>query len=355
MHMADALLSPAVGGAFIAASGVTLALSARKIAAEADDRKVPLMGVMGAFVFAAQMINFSIPGTGSSGHIGGGILLTILLGPPAAFVTIASVLVVQALLFADGGILALGTNIWNLGFYPCFVGILIYRAIAGSRPAPARLSAAAMVAAVASLEMGAFSVALETVLSGRSELPLGRFAAVMLGIHLPIGLVEGLVTVAVVNFLRRLRPEILEETLPPEARSLRPALAALAALAVLTGGGLAWFASSRPDGLEWSVARVTGTKGLEDSGSGLKKSLAEVQSATALLPDYGFKTAAPEAGAPEAASTGAEPEPAWPAVSAGTSFSGIVGSVFVLGLAGLVGFIAVRLRGRKTGAEARTK
>src|SRR5512134_667024 len=139
MHMADALLSPAVGGAMWAASSGTIAYCSAKVRAELDDRKAPLMGVLGAFVFAAQMINFSIPGTGSSGHLGGGLLLAILLGPHAAFLVIASVLVVQALFFADGGLLALGCNAFNLGFLPAFVAYpVLYRRIAGDRPGPAR-------------------------------------------------------------------------------------------------------------------------------------------------------------------------------------------------------------------------
>jgi cobalt/nickel transport system permease protein len=121
MHMADALISPAVGGGMWAATGALLAYSARKVTQEIDDRKVPLMGVLGAFVFAAQMINFTIPGTGSSGHLGGGMILTVLLGPYAAFLVTASVLTVQALFFADGGLLALGCNIFNLGFFPAFI------------------------------------------------------------------------------------------------------------------------------------------------------------------------------------------------------------------------------------------
>src|SRR5512136_1006033 len=121
MHMADALLSPTVGGAMWAVSAGTIAFCARKVRKEVDDSKVPLMGVLGAFIFAAQMINFSIPVTGSSGHLGGGLILSILLGPYAAFLTIASVLGVQALFFADGGLLALGCNIFNLGFYPAFL------------------------------------------------------------------------------------------------------------------------------------------------------------------------------------------------------------------------------------------
>jgi cobalamin biosynthesis protein CbiM len=135
MHMADALLSPGAGGAMLAVAAGTIAYSSAKVREEMDDRKVPLMGVMGAFLFAAQMINFTIPATGSSGHIGGGLLLAVLLGPHAAFLTIASVLMVQALFFADGGLLALGCNIFNLGALPAFIAYpLIYRPIAGRNP-----------------------------------------------------------------------------------------------------------------------------------------------------------------------------------------------------------------------------
>jgi cobalt/nickel transport system permease protein len=148
MHMADALLSPAVGGAFYAASAAALAVSAKKLKDEGDEHKVPLMGVLGAFVFAAQMINFTIPGTGSSGHIGGGTLLAFLQGPYAAFITITSVLIVQALFFADGGILALGANAWNLGFYPALVWMLMTRFLARRKPARAAFSLAAVIAAV---------------------------------------------------------------------------------------------------------------------------------------------------------------------------------------------------------------
>ena len=121
MHMADALLSPGVGLAMWGVAAAALAGASRRLRQRADDRLVPLMGMLGAFVFAAQMINFTIPATGSSGHLGGGLLLAILLGPHAAFVVIASVVTVQALFFADGGLLALGANLFNLGVLPCFL------------------------------------------------------------------------------------------------------------------------------------------------------------------------------------------------------------------------------------------
>src|SRR5512134_4079872 len=169
MHMADALLSPAVGGTLWAASAGAIAYCSSKVRKELDDRKVPLMGVLGAFLFAAQMVNFAIPATGSSGHIGGGLLLAILLGPHAALLAIASVLFIQALFFADGGLLALGCNIFNLGVFPCFVAYpLVYRPLVGERPTPGRLLVASVVAAVVGLQLGALAVVAETVLSGVS-------------------------------------------------------------------------------------------------------------------------------------------------------------------------------------------
>ena len=167
MHMADALISPAVGGTMWAITTCLLAWCARKVKETRDDRLIPMMGVLGAFIFTAQMINFSIPVTGSSGHLGGGLILAILLGPYAAFLVIASVLTVQALFFADGGLLALGCNVFNLGFFPAFIACpLLYKLIAGSDRVGGRALTAALVAGLAGLQLGAFGVVLETRLSG---------------------------------------------------------------------------------------------------------------------------------------------------------------------------------------------
>lgn len=344
MHMADALLSPAVGVSFWGLSGAALAYCAGRVRRSLDDHMVPLMGVLGAFVFAAQMINFTIPGTGSSGHLGGGLLLAVLLGPHAAFMTISSVLVVQAFFFADGGLLALGTNIFNLGVFPCFAGRALFRALAGRHPSARRTTAAAVTAATAGLELGATGVVAETLLSGRSELTLGPFAALMGGIHLPIGIVEGFVTAAVVGYVFKVRPELAARAFgaaqpetTPLSRSLAPVLAALGIVALLAGGVVAWFGSSHPDGLEWSILRVTGKEELGGPGPGLPGRLAQVQGKTALLPDYALP--AKEGGEPAG-----EVEPAWPAVDAGTSLSGLVGAMLTLALAGLVGFAFSRRR-----------
>ena len=155
MHMADALLSPTVGAVMWSASAAVTVYSARKVQSQLDNKKIPLMGAIGAFVFAAQMINFAIPGTGSSGHLGGGLLLAILLGPHAAFLTLASVLTVQALFFADGGLLALGCNIFNLGFIPCYICYpFIYKPIVAEKPEHKRVVYGSILAAVAGLQLG---------------------------------------------------------------------------------------------------------------------------------------------------------------------------------------------------------
>lgn len=260
MHMADALLSPSVGGAMWAVSAGAIAWGSARLGRESDDRIAPLMGVLGGFLFAAQMINFSIPGTGSSGHLTGGLLLAILLGPSAAFLTVASVLVVQALFFADGGLLALGCNIFNLGVIPAFIVYpLFYRRLIGRAPGPRREAAVTLFAALGAMQLGALCVVLETALSGVSELPLAKFLALMLPIHLAIGAVEGAVTLAVVSFLRKARPDLLARRTRAEASpSLGPFLAAALACALLVAGGISRFASGKPDGLEWSVAGAAG-------------------------------------------------------------------------------------------------
>lgn len=333
MHMADALISPAVGGTMWVMTAGLIAYCARKLKQTMKDNLVPMMGVLGAFIFAAQMINFSIPGTGSSGHLGGGLILSVLLGPPAAFLVIASVLTVQALFFADGGLLALGCNIFNLGFFPAFIAYpFIYRLMARGEYGTIRAWIAAIVAAVVGLQLGAFSVVLETKASGISGLPFGTFVLLMLPIHLAIGIVEGLATAAVVAFVARARPEALDSALVSveNKTDLRPVLIGLAIAALIIGGAVSWFASTHPDGLEWSIAKVTGKGEVSGTSDTVHRKLAAVQEKTALLPDYGFKSA-------EAENAAAESE-SWPAVTAGTSVAGIVGGLITLGLVCLIGF-----------------
>ncbi|MHB8058882.1 MAG: energy-coupling factor ABC transporter permease [Desulfuromonadaceae bacterium] len=351
MHMADALLSPAVGGTMCVVSAATIAYCSKKIRTELDDRTMPLMGVLGAFIFAAQMINFTIPVTGSSGHLGGGLILSILLGPYAAFLTIASVLVVQAFFFADGGLLALGCNIFNLGFFPAFIAYpLVYKKIVGNAPSQRRIFVASMAAAIIGLQLGAFAVVMETVLSGISSLPFAAFLVIMQPIHLAIGIVEGVVTAAVISFVYTARPEILQNALEPRpigAQPLRSFLLVFLTATTLTGGVLSWFASEHPDGLEWAIAKITGKEELKGPEQGLHGTLAAIQEKLAFLPDYSFKKPAeaknedskPEAAQARQAAQPAERRPDEPIIHLGTSVAGLVGGTMTLGLALLIGFI----------------
>jgi cobalt/nickel transport system permease protein len=337
MHMADALLSPAVGATMWAGSVAAIGYSSRKLKENIDNKTIPLMGVMGAFIFAAQMINFTIPVTGSSGHIGGGMILAIMLGPYAAFLSMASILTVQALFFADGGLLALGCNIWNMGIYPCFlIYPLIYRPIAGDGTSVKRISVAAIISVVIALQLGAFSVVLETLLSGKTELPFGTFVLLMQPIHLAIGFVEGIITAGIINYVRKSRPEILDAGSlfrPLDAGiSIKNILIVFTILAVITGGSLSWFASTHPDGLEWSIEKVTGKGELAETTQGIAPVFKEIQEKTAFLPDYNFKpTAKEEPNGNEA--------PVWPGIETGTSVAGIVGGTIVLMFILFIGFV----------------
>lgn len=335
MHMADALISPAIGGTMMVATASVAAYSIKKVQNDLDDKKVPLMGVMGAFVFVSQMINFSIPGTGASGHLGGGMLLAILLGPYAGFLTMASILLIQALFFGDGGLLAYGCNVFNLGVYTCFIAYpLIYKWITRKGLTSGKIFWASMVSSIIGLQMGAFSVVLETVFSEKTELPFNTFVLLMQPIHLGIGIVEGFVTAAVVTFVWKARPEILERTAAGESFgsiSIKKVFSGILVAAIIIGGFMSWFASSNPDGLEWSMERIAGTTELEASDT-VHNMLANIQSKTAFLPDYSFKTA----------SEGETNS------YAGTSVSGIVGGALTLGLAGLIGLIISVFKKKKT-------
>ncbi|GFO63343.1 energy-coupling factor ABC transporter permease [Geomonas paludis] len=325
MHMADALLSPTVGAAMWAVSAGGVALGSARLRRERDDRLAPLMGVLGGFLFAAQMINFSIPGTGSSGHLTGGILLAILLGPSAAFLTVASVLMIQAFFFADGGLLALGCNIFNLGMIPALlVYPLCYRRLVGPAPGRRREAAVTMFSALIAMQLGALCVVLETAVSGISALPLDKFLLLMQPIHLAIGLVEGAVTLAVVSFLRKARPELLTRGNRPSAVSGRVVLASVLVGAVLVAGGLSRFASEKPDGLEWSVAKVAGQASLSEHRAGVGGFLAALQKKTARFPEYQAVPAA----VPGSASASASSAPQAGAVAGkGSAVAGIVGTV----------------------------
>ncbi|HEY5537061.1 MAG TPA: energy-coupling factor ABC transporter permease [Acetobacterium sp.] len=333
MHMVDALLSPAVGGIMLAASAGAIAYSAYKCKNDLDEKKIPLMGVMGAVIFAGQMINFTIPGTGSSGHIGGGILLAALLGPFPAFLVISTVLLIQALFFADGGLLALGANIWNMGFYACLlVYPLIFKPIVKKGFTPRRIAVASILSVTIAVLGGAFSVVIETLTSGITELPFTTFLGLMMPIHLAIGIIEGIVTTGILVFVYKMRPEILESSLINKkissGLSLKKVSVTLLIFAALLGGGFSLLASSNPDGLQWAMNGVAGTTQIIATG-GVHENAADVQKTTAVLPGYGFKSTDGQGSA------------------AGKSVAGLLGAGLTLLLAGGTGYIIYAVKRKK--------
>ena len=354
MHMADALLAPAVAATMYAASAVTVGASVKTLKKDDTASKLPTMAVTSALVFAGQMINYTIPGTGSSGHLCGGMMLTALLGPQAGFLSMTVILAIQALFFADGGLLALGANCWNMAFYGCFVGYyLLWRPIMRSKlfaklgdkaAARGKIMLASVLGCMITLQLGAFSVVLETTASGITELPFGAFVGIMQPIHLAIGLVEGLITSAVLVFVYEARPELLMDVNTAGSQqgrcSLKTTLVILAVVVAIVGGGLSLFASSNPDGLEWSMfgnadSGYSENMGLDEENYGVSSGAAEVagaiQEKTAFLPDYAF------AGSDSAL---------------GTSVSGLLGSAIVAAAAAVICMGGGFFRRKKAGAKA---
>lgn len=354
MHMADALLAPAVAATMYAATAVTVGASVKTLKKDEESAKLPTMAVTSALVFAGQMINYTIPGTGSSGHLCGGMLLSALLGPQAGFLSMVVILTIQCLFFADGGLLALGANCWNMAFYGCFVGYyLLWRPIMRSKAFKGlgakgegriKIILASILGCVITLQLGAFSVVLETTVSGVTELPFGAFVGIMQPIHLAIGLVEGLITSAVLLFVYESRPELLmdvDNTPAVQAkRSVKATLVILAVLVLVVGGGLSLAASANPDGLEWSMfgnaeSGYSENMGLDEENYGIASAAADtassIQEKTAFLPDYAFANSDS---------------------AAGTSVSGIAGSAIVAGVALLVCLGGGFFRKKKAAAKA---
>jgi cobalt/nickel transport system permease protein len=332
--MIDALISPAVGGVMTAITAGAIAYSVKKISGESfDEKKIPMMGVMGAFIFAAQMIDFTIPGTGSSGHIGGGVLLAALLGPFHALITLASVILIQCLLFADGGLLAYGANVFNLGACASILAYhFLYKPIVKRGMTKKNITLASVIAVTLGLQVGAFGVVIQTLLSGVTELPFGAFVVLMQPIHLAIGLAEGFITAAVLCFVYSVRPEILESSVANtkinKQLSLKKVLIAFSIMAVLTAGGLSMFVSSHPDGLEWSIEGVT--KGVEiERDTPIHEVTGNITEFTTFMPDYTFSG--------EDYATPIE-----------TAVAGLIGSLVVLFLAGGTGYMIHAFRRNAT-------
>jgi cobalt/nickel transport system permease protein len=207
MHIPDGFLTNRIAVALDAISGAGILFAARRVKLDFSGRVVPIMGVLAAFVFAAQMLNFPILG-GTSGHLIGGSLLAILLGPMAGFMTMTTVVIAQALFLQDGGLVALGANIFNICAITCFSGYAVYKILNLSASGGKRLLVAGFIAGWVSLMLSAACCALELGLSGAIPLRIGL--TTMLGYHAVVGAVEGILTAGVLSFLHKVRPDLLE-------------------------------------------------------------------------------------------------------------------------------------------------
>src|SRR5215216_8097808 len=266
LHIPDGFLSFTVSILCWVITAITISVAVSRTNKSLDERQVPLMGVMAAFIFAAQMINFPVAG-GTSGHLLGGALAAITLGPWAAMLVMTAVIAVQALLFQDGGLLVMGANILNMGLITAAIGYGLYRSVStGSRSL--KLTVAG-IAAWLSVMAGALFTSLQLWLSGTSQLQI--VIPAMLTVHALIGLGEAFITVAALSFIMQTRPDLIGEN-SASAKGSRGwvVVGALIALAVVL---LSPLASANPDGLE----RVAGDLGFLGKGA---------SASYQLIPDY---------------------------------------------------------------------
>jgi cobalt/nickel transport system permease protein len=313
VHIPDGFLDArtAVATSVLATAGLGLALAG--VRRTVPPRRIPLIGLAAAFVFAAQMLNFPVAG-GTSGHLIGAVLAAVLLGPSAAVLVMSAVLILQCLMFADGGVTALGANLFNMALVAPTVGYGVYRLLrrVAGEGLQGRLFATAF-AAWCSTVAAAISCAGQLALSG--TVPLRVALPAMGGIHLLIGLGEGLITTLVVAAVARARPELLLER---TGARLQPRYGELAAQGVLVALGLAIFvapfASGWPDGLE----KVAATLGFEHRA-------AAAPALAAPLPDYGI--------------------PGVGSAALSTIIAGVTGTLVAFGLAWLLASLLTTPRG----------
>ncbi len=268
MHIPDGFVSVPVGLVGWLVMAVVVAVALRLTRDQLGERQIPLMGILAAFVFAAQMINFPVAG-GTSGHLLGGALVAILLGPWAAVLVMTTVIAVQGFLFQDGGLLAMGFNIFNMGILTAFVGYALYQGVRRALKGMARADLiAAGVAAWASVVLASIACALELAISGTSALDVALPA--MLGVHVLIGAGEALITVGALAFITQTRPDLVRAQAVATRGTGWIAAGLVIALAIAFASPLA---DPNPDGLE----RVA-----EDHGF-----LAEAKDAAyEIMPDY---------------------------------------------------------------------
>lgn len=249
LHIPDGFLHNVVSAVCWIVAAVVIAIAVRKAQAKFDERLVPLAGIMAAFIFAAQMINFPVAG-GTSGHMVGAALAFIVLGPWLGMLVMSAVIILQALLFQDGGLVVMGANLIVMGIVPGFIGYQIYQFAVGQtqRIKLGVAAGAAWVSIMAAALVTALLLAFSGTISAAIAIPA------MLGIHALIGIGEALITTAVLTFIMNSRPTLLEQGAADNGKGNWAVIGLVLALIVVLFAPLA---SGSPDGLEW-VAEQTG-------------------------------------------------------------------------------------------------
>lgn len=247
MHIPDGFLTTPIAIIGWVLALIMIVIAIRQTRNQLGERQIPLMGVLAAFIFAAQAINFPVA-AGTSGHLLGGTLAAIVMGPWAATLIMTAVITIQGLLFQDGGLVVMGWNILNMGIFTAFAGYATYKLVLRLlRERPGSRLVAAFVGAWLSVEAGAIATAFELAASGTS--PLGLALPAMAGVHALIGIGEGLITFGALAFLLRTRPEVLStaETAPGRRLANFIVIGLVVAIVVAVFSPLA---SPSPDGLE---------------------------------------------------------------------------------------------------------
>ncbi|WP_327423098.1 energy-coupling factor ABC transporter permease [Streptomyces sp. NBC_01527] len=283
MHVPDGFINAPVSAAAGVVAAGAVAVSLRGARRELDERTAPLAGLVAAFIFAVQMLNFPVA-AGTSGHLLGGALAAILVGPYTGVLCISVVLLMQGILFADGGLTALGVNVLDMGITTTVVAYALFRGLVGVLPRTRRsMTVASFVAALVSVPAAAVVFTLIYWIGGTTDIAIGKVFTAMVGVHLLIGIGEALITALTVGAVIAVRPDLVHgargltaplklrvggelvdaparETAPVAARSTRKVWATGLVTALVLAGFVSFYASASPDGLE----KVAADQGIDE-------------------------------------------------------------------------------------------
>ncbi|QDQ12037.1 energy-coupling factor ABC transporter permease [Streptomyces spectabilis] len=302
MHVPDGFINAPVSAVAGVAAVGAVAVALRGARRELDERTAPLAGLVAAFIFAVQMLNFPVA-AGTSGHLLGGALAAILVGPYTGVLCVSVVLLMQGVLFADGGLTALGVNITVMAVVTTVVAYAVFRGLAKALPRGRRsLTAAAFTAALLSVPAAAAAFTLIYAIGGTTDVPIGKVATAMIGVHVLIGIGEAAITALTVGAVVAVRPDLVhgargltaplklrvggdlvdapaaQEPAPAPVRSHRKLWAAGLVTSLVLAGFVSFYASTNPDGLE----KVAHDKGIDQKEE-------EHAASDSPLADYGVK------------------------------------------------------------------